>query len=237
VPKHKRNIKLEIFDSLKQFFWNKPFLLLIISIITFNLFGKTDYNLLSSIFFIISDIIYGKYIIWKIDRPSLVYHIFAIILMIIFTLISFFKMIHDYEKMSFVFVLGVLLIFLFFVILSFTFFWFNKPSNKHKCLKWIWLVSSYLYFSFCLIIFFAFLYAIFNYTGNYLAVINDNINISSPWDYVYYSLGTYYSSSYGEIYPISAPLRLISSLEIIVGSVVHIILLGILISTYLNSKK
>ena len=118
------------------------------------------------------------------------------------------------------------------IIHSLTRLWKTKDSvHENLVQKLILVISHYLPFAFVLILFASFGLSIAQlFPGNQIVDIVNNTNLSDFQDLSYYSAGVFYSSSFGDMVPAGAS-RWISISIAIVSYSVHVILLGVIISS------
>lgn len=93
------------------------------------------------------------------------------------------------------------------------------------------LIVAYLMLAFMVILSFSVFYITTSVSeGNSIKNSFSNTTITNTYDYLYFSSTTYYSSGYGEYYPVGDRMRSITQIEVAFSFVIHIIVLGMVIS-------
>ncbi|MCX6749391.1 MAG: hypothetical protein NTW17_01440 [Candidatus Pacearchaeota archaeon] len=159
------------------------------------------------------------------DRFSKSSSIYILILNIIFFLmylILFFLKFSNFTIYSF-----ATFIFIFFLvsaIYSFLILIYSKKS--------LWsLIPSYVILAFLTIILFGYVFSIISAypEQGLINSQNEKMNITA-WDYVYFSSNNFYTMSYGDAFPFGFWFKLASTLELLVSFIIHIIILGVIIT-------
>jgi hypothetical protein len=101
----------------------------------------------------------------------------------------------------------------------------------------ILIIILYAFTALATIILFGFLFSTFSGLPNHGLYDLNNTKLNDLSSTLYFSSSTFYSISYGDIIPKGNILRLISQLEALAATIIHVILLGWLVSKYLKKKK
>ena len=212
-------------DKILILYWFSLFVLLLLWMVIPRLFPSLEYiavfQLISLVFFTIMHWLhYGRP-----DNPfdNFLRISFGIALITI-DIISFFLIVNK-SWAQYPLLLGILIIF--FVIVTFS----QKALFKTKGLTQ--LIVVYISVILAWSVTFAYLYALFvGFPDQGLAIQGlTNSSLITTWDFIYYSSTALYTSSYGNSYPIGWIMRLLYQLEVIVGAILHVIILGIIISS------
>jgi len=98
------------------------------------------------------------------------------------------------------------------------------------------IISSYLVLAFVAIVLFGSIFTVIGeFEGNELMWGNES-KVEDAWDYMYFSSSVFYSSTFGDIFPLGYS-RLLVSLEFAFSFVIHIIILGLIISQVYSSSQ
>lgn len=97
------------------------------------------------------------------------------------------------------------------------------------------IISSYLVLAFVAIVVFGSIFTVIGeFEGNELMWGNGS-EVEYNWDYMYFSSSVFYSCTFGDIFPLGYS-RLLVSLELAFSFVIHIIILGLIISQVYSSS-
>lgn len=100
------------------------------------------------------------------------------------------------------------------------------------------LIISYILLAFMVIVSFGVFYITTGVSeGNFIKNSFSNTTVTNTYDYLYFSSITYYSSGYGEYYPVGDRMRLITQIEVAFSFVIHIIVLGMVLSRLGNKDN
>lgn len=100
------------------------------------------------------------------------------------------------------------------------------------------LVANYLYLVFVTVILFGYVFAFFSaFNGQGIVDYKTDSKITELWNYIYFSSTTFYSTTFGDLIPSGWMIKLISQIEVVVSAVIHVIILGDLLSRRLDSQK
>jgi len=104
--------------------------------------------------------------------------------------------------------------------------------------KNIWiLIPRYFLFSFVFILSFAFIFNLTDiFEGNDIRSDKTDLMMKGKLDYFYFSSAAYFSSSYGEFYPIGIIMRMLTQIEVALSYIFHIIILGLVIQKIVKKK-
>jgi hypothetical protein len=110
----------------------------------------------------------------------------------------------------------------------------NSKGNKRIFL----IILAYVSLVLSIILLFMFLY-IFStaFPPNSLQTSNQNLSINPSSDYLYFSSTTFYSASYGEIYPVGNIMRFLTQLEVSISFILHVIVIAWILSKPENSDS
>lgn len=94
------------------------------------------------------------------------------------------------------------------------------------------VILFYLGTAFSFICFFGFVFSIASaFDGNGIVGAQDKIKLVDTWGIIYFSAATFYSTSLGEYFPLGGS-RWIMITESLFSLIVHVIILGIIISNF-----
>lgn len=99
------------------------------------------------------------------------------------------------------------------------------------------LIFSYIFLAFLLIVLFGYGFVILGLSqDNAVKWVSDDKALDGTWDFIYFSAQNFYSNSLGDIIPLGMS-RVWAVIEFITGTVIHVILLGMIISRLNNMIK
>ncbi len=100
----------------------------------------------------------------------------------------------------------------------------------------IWTIILYLFFALITIVLFGYGFALITISGESLyQPLKENI-AANAWDYIYFSSNNFYSMSFGDLIPTGWRMKLLSQVELILSSIIHVIILSHIISSRLDNK-
>ncbi len=92
------------------------------------------------------------------------------------------------------------------------------------------IIISYVFLAVLVITLFAYSFAILSTCkGNEVEWVSGHVSITDPWALMYFSTEVFYSNSFGDIVTLGLS-RLLASIELVTSAIIHIIVLGIVIS-------
>lgn len=100
------------------------------------------------------------------------------------------------------------------------------------------IILAYLCLAGSIILLFTITYPFaYVFSGNSLQTNSDLISTNQTSDFLYFSSATFYSASYGEIFPVGDEIRFLTQLEVICGVILHVIVLAWILSKPENSDS
>lgn len=217
----------QLIERIRPEIYNKWFAYLVLSILSFTI----SWNIESTTFRIITvlavSLTYSLYM-FHISK-SLITGFYAIL----FWIVSITYVASSVKEANLVF-MGVLST-ITLILLGSLATSFLDLYNSEKLIN---IIVNYLIFSFFLISTFGILYTSspVAFEGNVLKNSFDNATIASSKDYMYFSFTTYYSSGYGNYYPVGNQIILINMAQVVLSYVIHIIILGKVVSRMSNKQ-
>ena len=217
----------------KKWFW----IYLVMVILTSFILDATIaplYKFITLLILIVSQWKYNKYVKYEgfVDK----FNKFLLVFLIL-SAITYLSAIFYPSSLVITTVSILLLCFVFVVAQPIKYLWELKDSKISEIKKIVLTIILYLFLSILLILFFSSLYTMFSLQDqNNLYDSQTNSSLYNATDFYFYSGAVYYSIPPSNILPLGFS-RLITILEIAFSYIVHIILLGIVISSFYYSKK
>lgn len=76
------------------------------------------------------------------------------------------------------------------------------------------------------------------FEGQEVIITGANIGAKlTAWDYVYFSSGNFYAMSFGDLIPKGWAMKIFSQVELMISALIHVILLGDIISRRFEENK
>ncbi|MEK6917809.1 MAG: ion channel [Nanoarchaeota archaeon] len=94
-----------------------------------------------------------------------------------------------------------------------------------------WIILPYIALVSATIVFFG-----FTFTFSQINYSNGTL-VKNAWDYIYFSSSTFYASTYGDIIPTGALSKFLTQIEIFFSFIIHIFLVGYILSKPRKSEK
>lgn len=161
------------------------------------------------------------------SNPNKIYSIYQSLTLILFWLIYFFYYTGKIVVVAITAFFTVLVIMIFVGYFSYILL----RSSKH----WLKIAVGYIGLAFSIIAIFSVIYVIIDplKTGNVLKRFDgDELGRYDP---LYFSSVTFYTLGYGDVYPKGDIIKLASQIEVMIGSIIHVIIIGWVITTNLKN--
>lgn len=238
------NFKHKIKKHIPPIFNNTWFKIYVISIIVFSIlirieFHKYSVEILLFLLFIIQ-LIHNIYVKYYSFIDKIYWCLLGNIMLLLLTNI-FIKNNQPYFALTTLLLMPVLIL----TILSINYIQnlFKMNQNAKLWKKITYLILSYLGITINIIVFFCIIFVFFNIITNADIVDSNNNSIFDPnnpdfnsSNGYFYSATVYYSIVFGDMMPVGYS-RIITLIECFFSSAIHIILLGLVISTIKNNNK
>ncbi len=222
----------EIWDLVPKEFKNKWFVIFLVSLISALLVLNRDisktFNVVFLFILLFSLFLYNINVKLMGIFEKTISWLF-LLLIFLFSLGYTAALLHEINIAAISLIIGTLLMVIIPLIMHLSNLWRSKNIPI--------LVLSYTFVVFLLILFFAPVYELSGiFDGSGLIKVKDNTKLESNLEYIYFSASVFYANLFGDILPINYS-KLVVIIELVISSIFHIIVLGIIISKFSAEPK